>query len=77
MEKIVYTVEFDDEPASDRANDLLEKGWILIHVGTKLVDVLENGQAYYLTSYVVGANATQRDEYLQEQELQEGESDFL
>ncbi|WP_277585868.1 hypothetical protein [Psychrobacillus antarcticus] len=59
MDKIVYTLEFDDDAANSRANDLLQKGWTLLHVGTKMIDTLNNGQAYYNTTYVVGANQEQ------------------
>lgn len=62
MNDIVYTLEFDDDSANSRANDFLEKGWKLLHVGTKMIDSY-NGQAYYNTAYVVGANQQQYDEY--------------
>ncbi|MFJ7756284.1 hypothetical protein ACQKGI_20170 [Peribacillus muralis] len=63
MNDIVFTLEFDDDSANSRANDYLEKGWKLLHVGTKMIDILNNGQAYYNTVYVVGANSQQYSEY--------------
>ncbi|USK43748.1 hypothetical protein [Cytobacillus oceanisediminis] len=62
MNDIVFTLEFDDDSANSRANDFLEKGWKLLHVGTKMIDTY-NEQAYYNTAYVVGANQQQYDEY--------------
>lgn len=71
MTEIFYTLEFDDDAANARANDLLEKGWTLLHVGTKLIDKLNNGQAYYNTVYVVGATKEQYEAYrLSESELE-------
>lgn len=67
MKDIVFTLEFDDDSANSRANDYLEKGWILLHVGTKVID-LYNEQAYYNTAYVVGANQDQYDAYKKELE---------
>ena len=65
--KIVFTLEFDDDAANSRANDLLQKGWLLLSVGPKLVDLIgENSQAYYNTAYVVGASEEQYQEYLEE-----------
>ena len=63
---IVFTLEFDDDGANSRANDFLSKGWKLISVGTKLIDILDNNQAYYNTSYVVGATKEQYDDYLKD-----------
>lgn len=65
MTDIVFTLEFDDDLANSRANDYLALGWTLLHVGTKLVDI-SNGQAYYNTAYVVGANEAQHKQYLDE-----------
>lgn len=62
MNDIVFTLEFDDDSANSRANRYLEKGWTLIHVGSKLIDIT-NGQAYYNTAYVVGANQDQYEQY--------------
>lgn len=64
MDKIVFTLEFDGKFSNESANDYLAKGWTLLHVGTKLVATIENGQAEYETSYVVGANQEQYDKYL-------------
>lgn len=65
MDDIVFTLEFSDDLANGCANRFLEKGWRLLHVGTKLVDI-HNGQAYYNTTYVVGANKAQHKQYLVE-----------
>ncbi|AVR33704.1 MULTISPECIES: hypothetical protein [Bacillus] len=67
MKDIVFTLEFDDDIANSRANDYLEQGWTLLHVGTKLIDI-HNEQAYYNTTYVVGANQEQYDKYKKELE---------
>lgn len=67
MDKIVFTLEFGDTSSNEDANKYLAKGWTLLHVGTKLVTILENGQADYETSYVVGANQSQYDEYKKDQ----------
>ncbi|MDT2830879.1 hypothetical protein P7H62_06235 [Vagococcus carniphilus] len=65
--KIVFTLEFDDDSANERANEFLTKGWLLISVGPKLVDIInETDQAYYNTSYVVGATKEQYDAYQKE-----------
>lgn len=61
MDKIVYTLELDDMYSNERANDYLAKVWTLLHVGTKLVSTLDNGQAEYETVYVVGANQKQNE----------------
>ena len=61
--KIVFTLEFDDDMANDSANEYLEKGWLLLSVGPKVVDI-SNEQMYYNTAYVVGATKEQYDEYL-------------
>lgn len=66
MNDIVFTLEFDDIYSNDRANEYLQKGWKLLHVGTKLVNSDE--PADYETSYVVGANAEQYAKYQKEQE---------
>ncbi|BAR82944.1 hypothetical protein ACTFRD_30435 [Bacillus cereus group sp. MYBK249-1] len=67
MKDIVFTLEFDDDSANSRANNYLEKGWTLLHVGTKVID-LYNEQTYYNTAYVVGANQEQYDAYKKELE---------
>lgn len=67
MNEIVFTLEFDDDIANTRANDYLQKGWKLLSVGTKMIDTLDNGQAYYNTAYVVGANEQQYSEYLEDE----------
>lgn len=66
MDEIVFSLEFDDDSANSRANDYLEKGWKLLHVGTKMIDIYE-GQAYYNTAYVVGATKAQYDLYKEEE----------
>ncbi|WP_144505443.1 hypothetical protein [Bacillus mycoides] len=68
MKDIVFILEFDDDAASSRANDYLEQGWTLLHVGTKLIDIY-NEQAYYNTTYVVGANQKQYNKYKKELEI--------
>ncbi|MGD2434050.1 hypothetical protein [Bacillus velezensis] len=68
MNDIVFTLEFDDDYANSAANEYLKNGWTLLHVGQKLIDTLDNGQAYYNTVYVVGANQQQYDEYQTELE---------
>lgn len=65
---IVFTLEFDDDNSNSKANDYLSKGWLLISVGPKLTDIIDEKQAYYNTAYVVGANKKQYDEYLKEQQ---------
>ncbi|GFH43401.1 hypothetical protein Hs30E_19520 [Lactococcus hodotermopsidis] len=64
--KIVYVLEFNNDSAEKDANTKLEQGWLLISVGPKLTEILDNGQAYYSTAYVVGATAEQRDKHLKE-----------
>ncbi|MEC3608802.1 hypothetical protein P9126_17715 [Bacillus glycinifermentans] len=68
MNDIVFTLEFDDDYANSSANEYLKKGWTLLHVGQKFIDISENGQVYYNTVYVVGANQQQYDEYQTELE---------
>ncbi|MFD9627708.1 hypothetical protein [Peribacillus muralis] len=62
MNDIVFTLEFDDDSASSSANHYLKKGWTLLHVGTKMIDIY-NGHAYYNTVYVVGANQQNYNDY--------------
>lgn len=77
MKDIIFTLEFDGDSANSRANNYLEKGWLLLHVGTKLIDY-HNGQAYYNTAYVVGANQEQYEQYKKEQEyLKKNSRDLL
>ncbi|KGL44088.1 hypothetical protein [Listeria newyorkensis] len=64
--KIVFVLELNDDSADNSTNSYLEKGWLLISVGPKLTDIT-NSQAYYSTSYVVGATREQYDEYLKDQ----------
>ncbi|HDP4218432.1 TPA: hypothetical protein P6O42_002261, partial [Staphylococcus aureus] len=54
MKNYYHLLSFDDDLANDAANDLLKEGWDIVHVGTKLVKILDNGQAYYNTEYVLG-----------------------
>ena len=75
MKDIVFTQEFDDDLANSRANEYLEKGWTLLHVGTKAIDI-SNGQFYYNTVYVVGANQQQYDDYKKEESLHDDFDDF-
>lgn len=75
--KIVFTLEFDDDMANDSANEYLEKGWLLLSVGPKVVDI-SNEQMYYNTAYVVGATKDQYDEYLvDEKNSKQKFEDFL
>jgi len=67
LSQIVFTHEFDDDYANESANDYLQKGWMLIHVGTKLIEILNNGNVYNNTAYVVGATKDQYQEYLDDQ----------
>ncbi|MDF2910628.1 MAG: hypothetical protein K0Q56_1509 [Sporolactobacillus laevolacticus] len=76
MNDIVFTLEFDDDYANRRANKCLKKGWKLLHVGTKFLETLDNGQAYYNTAYVVGANQEIYDAYQKEQEAAKQNDDF-
>lgn len=73
MDKVVFTLEFDDVSSNKRANEYLAKGWTLLHVGTKLVNTLDNDQADYETSYVVGANQVQYNSYKKESEKEKAE----
>lgn len=73
---IVFTLEFDDDLANSRANDLLKEGWLLISVGPKLVEILNNGQAYYNTVYVVGATEKQYQQYLKKEKKSLLENDY-
>ena len=66
MDDIVFTLEFSDTTARDKANSYLQKGWKLLSVGPVCVDVMYNGQADYEMSYVLGANAEQYAEYQKE-----------
>lgn len=77
MNDIVFTLEFDDDSANSRANDYLSQGWKLLHVGQKLIDILENEQVYYNTAYVVGANQAQYDKYKEEQKKSNLLDDFV
>lgn len=70
--KIVFTLEFDDDAANSKANELLQKGWLLLSVGPKLVDLIgDNDHVYYNTAYVVGATDEQYQQYLEEQKQDE------
>lgn len=71
MNDIVFTLEFDDDNAGDRANEMLEKGWKLLHVGSKVVEISSNEQLYYNTTYVVGANKEQHAIYKKKIEEEE------
>lgn len=64
MNEVVFTLELDDDLANESANFWLEKGWTLLHVGTKFIGENDQRQAYYSTAYVVGANQEQHQEYL-------------
>ncbi|MRV97178.1 hypothetical protein GF557_08120 [Staphylococcus aureus] len=60
---------------NDAANDLLKEGWDIVHVGTKLVKILDNGQAYYNTEYVLGGTKNQYEKYLED--CQQSELDYF
>ena len=77
MDKIVYTLELDDMYSNQSANEYLAKGWTLLHVGTKLVNTLDNDQAEYETSYVVGANQKQYDDFQKESDSAESLESFV
>ncbi|MBG0720888.1 hypothetical protein [Lactobacillus crispatus] len=64
MKDIVYTVEFCGTNSNQKANEYLQKGWQLLHVGTKLVNSGE--PADYETAYVVGADQKRYDAYKKE-----------
>lgn len=66
-EKIVHVEELSDLTAKDKANELLQKGWTLISVGTKFMDLLSSGYPDYEPFYVVGATQAQWDDYQVEQ----------
>ncbi|WP_288718190.1 hypothetical protein [uncultured Limosilactobacillus sp.] len=68
MENIVFTLQFSDLLANEHANAYLAKGWTLVSAGPVCAGMLDNGQADYEMSYVVGANQQQYDEYKKEQE---------
>ncbi|RRG09743.1 MAG: hypothetical protein DUD32_05995 [Lactobacillus sp.] len=76
MDKIVFTLEFSDDNAQSRANKKLAQGWLLLHVGTKVIDIV-NDQMYYNTAFVVGATKEQYDQYKAEQKSEDEEHDEL
>lgn len=73
MKDIVYTVEFCGTNSNQKANEYLQKGWQLLHVGTKLVNSGE--PADYETAYVVGADQKRYDAYKKEL-AQQSEDEF-
>lgn len=81
MKDIVFTLQFDDTSANQRANEYLAKGWTLVAAGTVCVGHLENDQADYGMAYVVGANKEQYAAYQKEQEslkdAEKGVNSFL
>lgn len=60
---IVFTLQFDDFSANSRSNEMITKGWKLLHVGQQIG---EDGYTY--TCYVVGATQELYDAYLKEEE---------
>lgn len=68
LKDIVFTLQFDDTSANQRANEYLAKGWTLVAAGPVCVGHLENDQADYEMAYVVGANKEQYAAYKGEQE---------
>lgn len=75
MKNYYHLLSFDDDLANDAANDLLKEGWDIVHVGTKLVKILDNGQAYYNTEYVLGGTKNQYEKYLED--CQQSELDYF
>lgn len=69
MKNYYHLLEFNGDNANMLANKYLQQGWELIHVGTKLVEILDNGQAYYNTEYVLGGTKEQYDNYLKDIEV--------
>ncbi|WP_415608845.1 hypothetical protein [Liquorilactobacillus mali] len=69
MEDIVFTFEFDDANSNIIANDYLENGWRLLHVGQKTVIDPQSKQMYYTTVYVVGATSQVYESWKEEQFL--------
>ncbi|HHX0170557.1 TPA: hypothetical protein ACU3NT_001433 [Staphylococcus aureus] len=70
-EKLLSSLSFDDDLANNATNDLLKEGWDIVHVGTKLVKILDDGQAYYNTEYVLGGTKEQYDKHLADKGLGE------
>ncbi|HDD0210803.1 TPA: hypothetical protein O9509_001864 [Staphylococcus aureus] len=64
MKKYERLISFYADDDINKVNDYLEQGWELAHVGTKLVKILDNGQAYYNTEYVLGGTKEQYDKHL-------------
>ncbi|UFA54932.1 hypothetical protein [Staphylococcus aureus] len=64
MKKYERLISFYGDDEINKVNDYLEQGWELAHVGTKLVKILDNGQAYYNTEYVLGGTKEQYDKHL-------------
>ncbi len=75
MKNYYHLLSFDDDLANESANNLLKDGWELVHVGTKLVKILDNGQAYYNTEYVLGGTKNQYEKYLED--CQQSELDYF
>lgn len=69
MEDIVFTFEFDDANSNNIANDYLENGWRLLHVGQKMVIDPQSKQMYYTIVYVVGATSQVYESWKEEQFL--------
>jgi hypothetical protein len=70
---VVFVEEFS---SNAEVNDLLAKGWLLLHVGPNVHSV-ENGQLYYDVIYVLGATSELRDAYLQQLDEDIDEKEFL
>lgn len=73
MEEIYHLLSFNDDLANESANAYLAKGWKLVHVGTRLIEILDNGQAYYNTEYVLGGTKEQYEQMLIDDEKAEKE----
>lgn len=68
MKNYYHLLSFDDDLANESANNLLKDGWELVHVGTKLTRILDNGQAYYNTEYVLGGTKEQYEKCIADSE---------
>lgn len=68
MKNYYHLLTFYDDVAEKSANSFLKDGWELVHVGIKLIDILDNGQAYYNTEYVLGGTKEQYEKYIADSE---------
>ncbi|NJH98096.1 hypothetical protein [Staphylococcus agnetis] len=68
MKNYYHLLSFHDDMAEKSVNSFLKDGWELVHVGTKLTHILDNGQAYYNTEYVLGGTKEQYKKYISDSE---------